>query len=53
MHAVEEVAKHCERYGKGLWIAAERVLNYLETTSDFSIVFFGKDKGELLGYADA
>ena len=53
MHAVGEVAKHCERYGKRHWIAAKRVLKYLKTTADFSIVFYGKDKGELLGYADA
>ena len=53
MHAVGEVANHFERYEKSHWKAAKRVLKYLKTTSDFSIVFYGKDKGELLGYADA
>uniref|UniRef100_A0AAV1V3K5 Integrase catalytic domain-containing protein n=1 Tax=Peronospora matthiolae TaxID=2874970 RepID=A0AAV1V3K5_9STRA len=53
MHAVGEVAKYCERHGKSHWIAAKRVLKYLKTTADYSIVFHGTDKGELLGFADA
>ena len=53
MHAIEEVANHCERYRKNYWIAAKRELKYLKTTADLSIVFYGKDQGELLGYADA
>ena len=53
MHAKEEVANHCERYRKNYWIAAKRELKYLKTTADLSIVFYGKDQGELLGYADA
>ena len=49
MHAKEEVANHCERYRKNYWIAAKRELKYLKTTADLSIVFYGKDQGELLG----
>ena len=52
-HAVGEVAKYCERHGKSHWIAAKRVLKYLKTTANYSIVLRGKDKGELLGFADA
>uniref|UniRef100_A0AAV1VGB9 Uncharacterized protein n=1 Tax=Peronospora matthiolae TaxID=2874970 RepID=A0AAV1VGB9_9STRA len=33
--------------------AVESVLKYLKTTADYSIVFHGKAKGELLGFADA
>ena len=53
MHAVGEVAKYCAKYGKQHWIAAKRVLKYLKTTMDYSIVFDGKNKGELLGFPDA
>ena len=53
MHAVGEVAKYYERYGKSHWTAAKRVLKYLKTTADYGIVFHGKDKRELLGFADA
>uniref|UniRef100_A0AAV1UTQ2 Polyprotein n=1 Tax=Peronospora matthiolae TaxID=2874970 RepID=A0AAV1UTQ2_9STRA len=52
-HAVGEVAKHCERYNKSHWTAAKRILKYLKTTQDTSIVFSGFNKGELIGYADA
>jgi len=52
-HAVGEVAKHCERHGQQHWIAAKRILKYLKTTADYSIVFDGKSKGELLGFVDA
>ena len=53
MHAVGEVAKYCEKHGKQHWIAAKRVLKYLKTTADYSVVFNGKSKGELEGFADA
>ena len=53
MHAVGEVAKYCEKYGKQHWTAAKRVLKYLKTTADYSIVFNGKHKQELQGFADA
>ena len=38
-HAVGEVAKFCERYGKSHWAAAKRILKYLKTTKDISNVF--------------
>ncbi|CAI5712611.1 unnamed protein product [Peronospora destructor] len=53
MHAVGEVSKYCKNHGKQHWNAAQRVLKYLKTTADYSIVFNGKSKGELLGFADA
>ena len=53
MHAVGGVAKYCEKYGKQHWIAAKRVLKYLKTTASYSIVFDGKCKQELIGFADA
>lgn len=52
-YAVGEVAKFCERYGKAHWAAAKRILKYLKTTLDISIVFDGSSKGELIAYADA
>uniref|UniRef100_A0AAV1TIP8 Polyprotein n=1 Tax=Peronospora matthiolae TaxID=2874970 RepID=A0AAV1TIP8_9STRA len=52
-HAVGEVAKFCERYDKSHWTAAKRILKYLKTTQDLSIVFSGINKGELIGFADA
>ena len=52
LYAMGEVAKYCERHGKQHWVAAKRVHKYLTTTVDYSIVFNGKSKGELLGYAD-
>lgn len=52
-YAVGEVAKFCERYGKAHWTAAKRILKYLKTTQDISIVFDGSNKGELIAYADA
>ena len=41
-----------ELYGKMNWIAAKRVLKYLKTTADYSILSDGNSKGELLGFAD-
>ena len=38
-HAVSEVAKFCERYGKSHCAAAKRILKYLKTTQEFSIKF--------------
>ena len=52
VHAVGEVAKFCERYGKSHWAAAKRIFKYFETTQDFSIMFCGKSKGELIEFAD-
>ena len=52
-HAVGEVSKFCERYGKSHWAAAKRILKYLKTTQDFSIKFCGENKRELIGFADA
>ena len=52
-HAVGEVAKFCERYNKSHWTAAKRILKYLKTTQDMSIVFSGSNKGELIGFADS
>uniref|UniRef100_A0AAV1U342 Polyprotein n=1 Tax=Peronospora matthiolae TaxID=2874970 RepID=A0AAV1U342_9STRA len=52
-HAVGEVAKFFERYDKSHWTAAKRILKYLKTTQDLSIVFSGINKGELIGFADA
>ena len=52
-HAVGEDAKFCERYNKSHWTAAKRILKYLKTTQDMSIVFSGFNKGELIGFADA
>lgn len=52
-HAVGEVAKLCERYEKHHWTAEQRILKYLKTTQDMSIVFSGFNKGELIGFADA
>ena len=52
-HAVGEVAKFCERYGKSHWADAKRILKYLKTTQDLSIMFCGNSKGELIGFADA
>ena len=52
-HAVGEVAKYCERYNKSHWTAAKRILKYLKTNQDMSIVFSGFNKGELIGFADA
>uniref|UniRef100_A0AAV1VP24 Uncharacterized protein n=1 Tax=Peronospora matthiolae TaxID=2874970 RepID=A0AAV1VP24_9STRA len=52
-HAVGEVAKFCERYDKSHWTVAKRILKYLKTTRDFSIVFSGINNGELIGFADA
>ena len=37
-HAVGEVAKYCERYNKSHWTAAKRIIKYLKTTQDMSIV---------------
>nr|CCA21918.1 PREDICTED: copia proteinlike putative [Albugo laibachii Nc14] len=53
MHTMGEVAKYCELHGKQHWIAAKRVLKYLTTTAEYTNVFSGKCKGELLGFADA
>uniref|UniRef100_A0AAV1U138 Reverse transcriptase Ty1/copia-type domain-containing protein n=1 Tax=Peronospora matthiolae TaxID=2874970 RepID=A0AAV1U138_9STRA len=52
-HAVGEVVKFCERYDKSHWTAAKRILEYLKTTQDLSIVFSGINKGELIGFAGA
>ena len=52
-HAVGEDAKFCERYNKSHWTAAKRILKYLKTTQDMSIVSSGFNKGELIGFADA
>ena len=52
-YAVDEAAKFFERYGKSHWVAAKRILKYLKTTRDFSIQFCRKNKGELIGFADA
>ena len=52
-HAVGEVAKFCEKYGKSHWAAAKRILKYLKTTQDLHIKFSGNSKGELIGFADA
>ncbi|KAG6610908.1 Retrovirus-related Pol polyprotein from transposon TNT 1-94 [Phytophthora cinnamomi] len=51
--AVGEVAKFCEYYNKSHWVAAKRILKYLKTTQDLGLVFNGRTKGELFGYADA
>ena len=50
MHAVGEVAKYCERHGQQHWIAAKRVRKYLKTTAEFSLIFDGKNQGELVGF---
>uniref|UniRef100_A0AAV1U3I9 Polyprotein n=1 Tax=Peronospora matthiolae TaxID=2874970 RepID=A0AAV1U3I9_9STRA len=52
-HAVGEVAKSCDCYDKSHWTAAKRILEYLKTTQDLSIVFSGINKGELIGFAGA
>ena len=52
-HAVGEVAKFCEKYGKSHWAAAKRILKYLKTTQDLHIKSSGNSKGELIGFADA
>uniref|UniRef100_A0AAV1VKM4 Integrase catalytic domain-containing protein n=1 Tax=Peronospora matthiolae TaxID=2874970 RepID=A0AAV1VKM4_9STRA len=52
-HAVGEVAKFCELYDKSHWTAAKRILKYLKTTQDLSIVFSDINKGELIGFVDA
>uniref|UniRef100_A0AAV1U0A0 Reverse transcriptase Ty1/copia-type domain-containing protein n=1 Tax=Peronospora matthiolae TaxID=2874970 RepID=A0AAV1U0A0_9STRA len=52
-HPVGEVANFCERYDKSHWTAAKRILKYLKTTQDLSIVFSGINKGELIRFADA
>lgn len=51
-HAVSEVAKYSERYQGQHWIAVKRILTYSRATTDYSIVFVGKSKGELLGCVD-
>ena len=52
-HAVGNVAKYCERYNKSHWTAAKRIIKYLKTAQDLSIVFSGVNKGEMIGFADA
>ena len=50
-HAVGEVAKFCENYGKPHWAADRRILEHLKTTQDIAIVFDGAIKRELIGFA--
>lgn len=52
-HVVGELAKFCERHGIQHWFVAKRILKYLKTTANYSIVFSEKYKRELSGYADA
>ena len=52
-NAIGEVAKYCERYNKSHWMAAKRILKYLNTTMNHGIRFNGLNKGELVSYVDA
>ncbi|KAF1317267.1 Integrase catalytic core protein, partial [Globisporangium splendens] len=51
--AVGNVAKFCERYGSEHWAAAKRILKFLVTTQDLALVYDGKQKTGLVGFADA
>ena len=52
-NAVGCVAKYCESYDSTHWIAVKRILRYLKTTSNYSLVFTGNERSKLTCYADA
>jgi len=52
-NSVGEVSRFCENFGIDHWNAALKILKYLKTTKDMSLVFDGSHPDQVVAYADA
>jgi hypothetical protein len=51
--AVIQLAKHCEKPGKGHWQAVKRVIAYLAGTPDYGILFKSRSRKVIEAFSDA
>ena len=52
-NAVGDVSRFCENFANEHWMAALKILKYLKTTQDYSLVFDGEKVQDLQAHADA
>ena len=52
-NAVGDVSRFCEKFCNEHWIAALKILKYLNTTKNYSLVFNGMKPEDLQAHADA
>ena len=47
------LSRNLSNLGMDLWVAAKRVLRYLQKTKDFMLTYKKSDQLEIIGYSDS